>query len=226
MSFKVLYVTATIAEAESLKRISGIMSLMGGYRFGNLEISVLVTGVGSAATSWAVRQWIFENGKPDLAINGGIAGSYKDEYAIGEVVMPVTDCFADSGIEDGENFLTLSEAGLSGADEFPFQGGLLYANNRYSIHMKSLMKSVKAITVNTATGSENTRIKLLNKYNPDIETMEGATFFYLCARENIPFLALRAISNKVEPRDKSKWNIPLALEKLSGKISEVLIRLE
>jgi futalosine hydrolase len=226
MSFKVLYVTATIIEAESLKRISGIMSLMGGYRFGNLEISVLVTGVGSAATFWAVRQWVFDNGKPDLAINGGIAGSYKDDYAIGDVVMPVTDCFADSGIEDGENFLTLSEAGLSGADEFPFQKGLLFADNRYSIHMKNLLRSVKAITVNTATGSEKTRIKLLNKYNPDIESMEGATFFYICTRENIPFLALRAISNMVEPRNKSKWNIPLALDRLSEKLNEVLIRLE
>jgi futalosine hydrolase len=226
MSFKVLYVTATIAESESLKKISGIESLMGGYRFGNLEISVLVTGVGSAATGWAVRQWVFENGKPDLAINGGIAGSYQDEYDIGDVVMPVTDCFADSGIEDGENFLTLYEAGLAGADKFPFQKGLLYAANRYSMQMKSLLKSVKAITVNTATGSENTRIKLLNKYNPDIETMEGATFFYICIRENIPFLALRAISNKVEPRDKSKWDIATALDNLSGKLGEVLIRLD
>ena len=226
MSFKILYVTATIPEAEALKRISGIMSLMGGYRFRNLEISVLVTGVGSAATAWGIKQWVIENGKPDLAINGGIAGSYKDEVAIGDVVMPVSDCFADSGIEDGENFLTLSEAGLSGADEFPFQNGLLHTDARYSIQMKSLLKSVKAITVNTATGSESTKIKLINKYNPDIETMEGATFFYICARENIPFLALRAISNRVEPRDKSKWNIPLALDRLSEKLNEVLIRLE
>src|SRR5450759_160061 len=226
MSFKILYVTATIPEAEALKRVSGIMSLMGGYRFRNLEISVLVTGVGSAATAWGIKQWVIENGKPDLAINGGIAGSYKDEVAIGDVVMPVSDCFADSGIEDGENFLTLSEAGLSGADEFPFQNGLLHTDARYSIQMKSLLKSVKAITVNTATGSESTRIKLINKYNPDIETMEGATFFYICARENIPFLALRAISNRVEPRDKSKWNIPLALDRLSEKLNEVLIRLE
>jgi len=227
MSFKVLYVTTTIPEAEALKRISGIMSLMGGYRFGNLEISLLVTGVGSAATAWGIKQWISENGKPNLAINGGLAGSYKiEEFAIGDVVMPVTDCFADSGIEDGENFLTLSEAGLSGADVFPFQNGLLHTDTRYNIQMKSLLKSVKAITVNTATGSESTRIKLINKYNPDIETMEGATFFYICARENIPFLALRAISNRVELRDKSKWNIPLALNRLSEKLKEVLIRLE
>ena len=59
-----------------------------------------------------MQKWISLNEKPDLAINAGIAGSYKDEIRIGDVVMPLTDCFADAGIEDGNNFLTLSEAGL------------------------------------------------------------------------------------------------------------------
>ena len=89
-----------------------------------------------------------------------------------------------------------------------------------------ILKPVKAITVNTATGSEITRKKLIKKFNPDIETMEGATFFYICARENIPFLAIRAISNRVEPRDKSKWNIQLALDNLSEKLNEVILTLD
>jgi len=226
MSFKILYVTATSTEADVLKKIRGMMSVPGGYRFGNFEISLLVTGVGSVSTAWAMKQWISVNEKPDLAINTGIAGSYKDEFAIGDVVMPLSDCFADSGVEEGENFLTLSEAGLRSANEFPFRKGLIFADTRYSVQMKSLLKPVMAITVNTATGSEATRKKLLGKFNPDIETMEGATFFYICAREKIPFLALRAISNRVEPRDKSKWNIALALDNLSEKINEVLNTLE
>ena len=92
--------------------------------------------------------------------------------------------------------------------------------------MKSILKPVRAITVNTATGSDASRKKLLKKFNPDIETMEGATFFYICSRENIPFLALRAISNKVEPRNKNNWNIALALNNLSEKLNEVLLTLE
>jgi futalosine hydrolase len=140
--------------------------------------------------------------------------------------MPLSDCFADAGIEDDDNFLTMSEAGLNSADEFPFREGLLFADTRYCVPMGSLLKPVRAITVNTATGTEATRKKLLKKYNPDIETMEGATFFYICARENIPFLALRAISNRVEPRNKTKWNIALALDNLSEKLNEVLITLE
>jgi futalosine hydrolase len=226
MSFKILYVTATSSEADALKKIKGMISVPDGYRFGNFEISLLVAGVGSISTAWAMKQWISVNEKPDLALNAGIAGSYKDDFMIGDVVMPLSDCFADAGIEDGDNFLTMSEAGLCRADEFPFREGLLFADNRYCSQMNSLLKPAAAITVNTATGSEATRIKLLKKFNPDIETMEGATFFYICAWENIPFLALRAISNRVEPRNKSKWNIALALDNLSEKLNEVIKTLE
>ena len=144
-------------------------------------------------------KWIAQNGKPGLALNIGIAGSYNQSLVIGDVVMPVTDCFADAGIEDGSRFLSIYEAGLD------------------------IARPVNAITVNTATGSDSTRDKLFRKYKPDIETMEGATFFYICSREGIPFTALRAVSNMVEPRDKRNWDIKLALTNLAKKLEQVLL---
>ena len=226
MPLKILYVTATGSEAATLTNIPGLLPLPEGYRFGELEINMLITGVGSVSTSWALKQWISLNGKPDLAINGGIAGSYQDEFLPGDVVMPISDCFADAGIEDGDNFITLAEAGLISANEFPYKNGNIYTDPHYSERLKGVIKTVRAITVNTATGSEISRRKLLEKFNPDIETMEGATFFYICSLENIPFIALRAISNKVERRNKNNWNIALALNNLSAKLNEVLLTLE
>jgi futalosine hydrolase len=87
--------------------------------------------------------------------------------------------------------------------------------------MRIILKPVDAITVNMATGSDTTRQRLIEKYDPDIETMEGAAFFYICAMENIPFIALRSVSNKVEIRNTYKWNIPVALENLAIKLDEV-----
>lgn len=226
MSFKILYVTATSSEAEAFKRIKGIISDNGIYKIGKLEITLLVAGVGSVSTAWNLNHWLTLNEKPDLAINAGIAGSFKDDISIGDVVLPLTDCFADAGIEDGEKFLTLFEAGIISADEFPYSNGFLCADTRYSVRLKLMVKPVRAITVNTTTGSEATRNKLLKKFNPDIETMEGATFFYICVREKIPFLALRAISNRVEPRNKDNWNIALALDNLSEKLIEVFKTLD
>jgi futalosine hydrolase len=224
MAFKILFVTATSLEGDTLKKINEIFTVPEVH--GKFEIIPLVTGVGAISTLWTMKQWIMDNGKPDLAINAGIAGSYSDKFPKGEVVMPVTDCFADMGIEDDVSFLTLSEAGLMGADEFPFKNGLLHVDNEYTDKIKAFLKPVRAITVNSATGSETTKGILLKKFNPDIETMEGATFFYLCSREKIPFLALRAISNMVERRNKNNWDIDLALNNLSEKLIAVLLTLE
>ena len=226
MSYKILVVTATSTEADAIRKIRGIKTIPGGYSIDNLEISVLNAGVGSVSTGWEMQKWISVNDKPDLAINTGIAGSYKADIKIGDVVMPLTDCFADAGVEDGNNFLTLSEAGLVGANEFPFAEGLIHTDPVYLELLKGNIKPVKAITVNTATGSYTTRDKLIKKYNPDIETMEGATFFYICSRERIPFLALRAISNMVEIRNKYNWDINLALFNLAEKFNEVVLTLK
>jgi futalosine hydrolase len=179
--------------------------------------------VGSIATSWAMTKWLSSNPKPDLAINIGIAGSFRDDIKIGDVVVPVSDCFADAGIETGSGFITLEEAGLADPDRFPFAGGKIITENNYCNIALSFIKPAKAITVNSGSGSQETINKLLKKYNPDIETMEGATFSYICSWEKLPFLALRSISNKVEPRNKDKWNIPLALINLSEKLKEFLL---
>lgn len=224
MPFRLLYVTATTIEAETLKRILHTKPEPEAIR--NIEISILVTGVGSVATAWVLKQWLCTNRRPDLIINAGIAGSYNEEIRIGDVVMVQSDCFADAGIEDGENFITLFEAGFTAENEFPYMNGVLHAYQPYTDMLKNILKVVNAITVNTSTGAETSRSRLMRKYNPDIETMEGATFFYICNRENIPFLALRAISNIVEQRNRANWNIPLALDNLSEKLIEILKTLQ
>ena len=226
MSFKILYVTATRQEADILGKIERIIPVQGKFCSDRFEIDLIVGGVGSMSTAWSMTQWFSANERPCLVINTGIAGSYNDAFPVGSVVMPVSDCFADAGIEDGDIFLTLHETGLSNPDEFPFRNGIIPVENRYTEIIKRILKPVNAITLNTATGSDSTREKLINKFNPDIETLEGAAFFYICAMQKIPFISLRAISNRVERRDRNRWNIPLALDNLALKLEEVLKILE
>jgi futalosine hydrolase len=226
MNTRVLIVFASRDEAAILEKIPGIIHDGAGFRYANCMIYYLVTGVGGISTAWGMKQWLSQNNPPDLAINAGIAGAYNDNIIIGNVVIPVTDCFADLGIEFAEGTKTLAEAGLMNPDEFPFEGGIIYCRNIYEDRVGSILKKVNGITVNTCSGTATTIEKLKNKFNPDIETMEGATFFYICAREKIPFLSVRAISNKVEPRNRDSWNIPLALENLTEKLGEILLMLD
>jgi futalosine hydrolase len=226
VALKILLVFATSTEADILKRISGIKPMKDDFRFLDLDLTVLITGVGGISTAWSMKQWLCCNPYPDLAINAGIAGSFSDKYVKGDVVLPVSDCFADMAIEEDNRYLTLAEAGLMDPDEFPFKKGLLRAENDYVERTAKILRKVKAITVNTSSGAETTIERLKKKFNPDIETMEGATFFYICAMEKIPFIAVRAISNKVEPRNMKAWDIPLALENLAGEINKIFLMLK
>jgi len=211
MPLRILVVSATPAESDVLKNIDGF------------DLASVVTGVGTVATAWALTRYLNSGQRPDLAINIGIAGSYNTDIPVGEVVVPGSDCLADEGIEERSGFLTLAESGLRDPDGFPFRAGRLWADEFPVPAATESLRKVKAITVNTATGSQETIKRLSEKYNPDIETMEGAAFFYVCIREKMPFLALRAVSNLVEPRDRDKWNIPLALHNLKNKLREVLL---
>ncbi len=126
---KILLVTATSKEAEIMKRSANHFNVKGRYKSGIKKINVLVTGVGSIATAWTLTKLFSSDLKPDLAINAGIAGSYKTKIKTGEVVIPVSDCFADAGIETGDGFKTLYESGLEDPDRFPFTGGRIIARN-------------------------------------------------------------------------------------------------
>jgi 1,4-dihydroxy-6-naphthoate synthase len=55
-------------------------------------------------------------------------------------------------------------------------------------------------------------------WNPEVETMEGAAFFQGCLIENVPFRALRAISNRVEPRNREAWKLKEAVEAVQKEL--------
>jgi len=219
---KILFVAATADEADIVKKIPSLRSSWDGFYLGDSVINTMVTGVGSVATSWSLTKWFCSNDTPDLVINIGIAGSFNRDIPIGAVVVPVSDCFADAGIESGDRFFTLAEAGLQKSDSFPFKDGKIFFNNEYIDKIPGSLRKVNAVTVNMATGSVHTAAKIQERYKADIESMEGAAFAFVCSSEKVNFLALRSISNYVGPRQKEKWDIGLALENLSETIKSFL----
>jgi len=193
----------------------------------NIKIEFLVSGVGIAATTYEMTRKL-KGGNFKMALNVGLAGTFREEIGLGEVVTVVSDQFADVGAEDGEKFLSAFDMGLMDRDRFPFWNGklkcdsYLIENKFSSIHH---LKKVKAITVNTVHGHDKTILRTRNKFHPDVESMEGAAFHYVCMMEKIPSIQLRAISNRVEKRNRTAWNIPLALNNLTETTLEFLNQL-
>lgn len=54
----------------------------------------------------------------------------------------------------------------------------------------------------------------------EVENMEGAAIFALCAQSSIPCGEIRAVSNYTTDR-REDWNIPLALESLTSCINKL-----
>jgi len=222
MPLKILLAAADDSEAEAIRNMHGTVKTESGFSAGRCDVTVIVTGIGGIATAWSLTKWFSSNPRPDLAINAGIAGSYRRDIYPGDVVMPVTDLFSDAGIETAKGFLTLGEAGFESYNQFPFVNGRIIAENMFVEKAAGFLRPVNAITVSTVTGTDATIDRLRSKYDPDIETMEGASFFYVCSKERIPFIAFRSVSNMVEPRNRGTWKISLALEKLSESLFEFL----
>ena len=169
-----------------------------------LEISTLITGAGMVPTAFALGQHLAIN-QYDLAINLGIAGSFDRDIALGEVVEITEDTFAELGAEDDENFITIDELGF-GKSGF---------SSTYPLPAKFNLKKTAAITVNTVHGNEASIKKLSNRVNAQIESMEGAAFFYACAAAGVPCMQIRAVSNYVEKRNRDTWQIGLAIKNLN-----------
>ncbi|MCI0523310.1 MAG: hypothetical protein L0Y37_06620 [Bacteroidales bacterium] len=190
------------------------------------QCEVLVTGVGGAAMSWALQKRFTSGGIPALVINAGIAGSYAAPYLPGDVVFALSDCFADLGVDDNGTFLSLFRASLADPEKPPFSGGRIHCRGRWFDRLNGKYPAVRAATVNMTSGSQPVIDRIRHSWDPEIETMEGAWFAYSCEMSGAEWLAVRAVSNMVEPRNPEKWNIPLALTKLQEAMKDILITIK
>lgn len=211
---KILIVSATEFEIAPLhQQLKEHFTQLHPFHFqnSNLEVMLLITGVGMTATAFSLGRILSQEGTFDWVVNLGIAGAFNRDLHLGEVVQVVSEQFGDLGVEEANGQLTdMFELGLLEANGFPFQDGFLNWNDDIQ-----LMKPVKGLTVNKVHGFEKSIESIQKKYNADIETMEGAAFFYACLRSNVRFIQIRAISNYVESRNRENWELGLAIEKLN-----------
>lgn len=192
-----------------------------GSRAGN-EVSVVITGIGPVATAWALMRQACAV-RPGLIIQAGIAGCLRDRAA-GETVVIRDEIFADLGVWEDGRFNTPFDLRLADPDEPPFSAGHLPNPYAQLLDMTGL-EAADAITINEIN-TDPERIEWLRaNTGAAVESMEGAALHYVGLRECIPFVQLRSVSNAVGVRDKSKWNIPLALRTLNDHLTGLLDRL-
>ncbi|MCX7954876.1 MAG: hypothetical protein N3A01_06770 [Bacteroidales bacterium] len=174
------------------------------------NIDIVYTGIGVPSTILNLTKYLNFN-KPLVLINAGIAGAFAKSLKIGEVGLVVSDVFADF-------LLPYKNYEIKHIYE-TFEIYPIFTNN-YNVSIN--LKQLNGITVNSLFYSNKIRDFYKKKFNPDIETMEGAAIMYVCKHYNINSICIRAISNYVGQKDRSKWNIKLAVENLSNTLLNIL----
>ncbi len=211
----ILIVSATQFEVKPLLEYLQIPSTAPGiYKAGKPvkghDIEVLITGIGMVNTAYAMGR--YANAAYDLVLNAGVCGAFDRSVSPGTLVHVTEDILSEMGAEDGDGFLSYDQMGLPG--EHRFSGRL-----SDSFAPLASLKQVKGITVNTVHGNERSIAWIKQLYQPDVESMEGAAFFAAC-HDVRNVVQIRSISNHVEKRDKSKWQMPLAIKNLNDFLIE------
>ncbi len=188
--------------------------------FPRCTVTVAFSGLGSMHTAFLFAQYAAADPPPNLAIQAGIAGAVDAVLQLGEVVNVHSECLVDLGAEDSTGAY-LNPADLGFPPAYPYDA-------RGVLHPPALpailpFRNVAGGTVNRTTGTTHSLLRLREKF-PDVqvETMEGAGFFYAGMMTGVEVLQLRAISNYVGARNRESWDIPLAVHELNAALWRVL----
>lgn len=182
-------------------------------------ISFHQSGVGMLASAVSLTQLAMQ--KPSLIIQAGIAGCFDDGAALGEVYVIGNEMLGDTGVNENGEWKDLFDLNLAQADSAPFTNKGLH-NPWLSKYNLLALPFVNSVTINEITTNAQRRQQIVSKYNPFIESMEGAALHYTCLQQNIPFIQLRATSNYIGERDKTKWKMKEAIGNLNNVLVEYL----
>lgn len=188
-----------------------------------LKVTFHQGGVGLLASAFSLTQLVYEE-KPDLIIQAGIAGSFDNTMPLGKVLIVKEESLADTGVQEEGKWRDIFDLKLEKPGYPPFEKRKL-PNPWLPEYNLLKLPEVSAVTINTITTGEKRIQQIVKKYNPVIESMEGAALHYICRQKNIPFLQIRAVSNYIGERDKSKWKIKESIEALNETLLKYIDKL-
>ncbi|MFA6127439.1 MAG: hypothetical protein WC699_09050 [Bacteroidales bacterium] len=214
-----LIVIPTLTEASLLIKTAGFVlsDNPGVYHNEDSTWKLLIAGIGTVPVIYNLTKH-FASNHYDRVVHGGIAGSYFLPLQPGEVVQVVRDTFVDVGIDHGGIFRWVFHENLWDPEARPFRHGWMEVPEDPSFKLEA----VSGITVDLVTAGPERKARLAEKFNPQIESMEGAAVFYVCKLEDIPVVQIRAISNYVGISDRSSWKTDKAIEALTNFLSRLI----
>lgn len=202
-------------------------------RLAGASLICCAAGPGTANAAGATAALI-ERYQPQLVLMTGCGGACPGSgLAIGDLTIAAEELFADLGVMTPEGWLDMQEMGLplvtlEGDRHFnriPLDGALTEQALRCagSLGLKPLKGTFA--TVAACSGTTARGLELAQRYGVVCENMEGAAAALVCLRYGVPCLEIRGISNLVEDRDRTGWDIPAAVQAAQGFVITFLEQL-
>jgi len=205
---RVLIVTSVSAEKEAVLR--GLNS--------DSRFEVLVAGVGSVVAAVNTSRAL-SSAEYSLVICAGIGGGFSGKAEVGSLVVATQIVAADLGAETSEGFCSLDELGF-GFTLIQIDTNLVDLVTQALQEAKLPVNTGPVLTVSTVTGSAASAVELASRVpGATAEAMEGFGVSFAALDHGVPVLEIRAISNRVGPRDRSAWRIKEALDVLEAACS-------
>ncbi|MCK4509454.1 MAG: futalosine hydrolase [Desulfuromonadales bacterium] len=213
------------------KSVDGI-TLMTGKLAGH-DICLAHSGIGKAAAA-ASAITLLSNCRPDALWLLGCGGAYLGSgLAVGDLALASTEIFGDEGVATAKGFSDFAEMKLPMRqtpeplfNHWPVDQELHdWAQPLLTDHAEktnTTLCSGPFVTVSTCTGTTAKATELENRTAGICENMEGAAVALACQQLSVPLLEVRGISNLVEDRDTSRWNLPLGMTAAQSAILMLL----
>jgi len=167
------------------------------------------SGIGILASSISLMK-MFTQETPTLIIQVGIAGCFDKKIPLGKVFAVKDDFVGDLGVTENKVWKDLFDLKFDKPNDAPYENKRLPNPWLNQFNILNL-PTKKSVTVNTIS-TDKKRIELMhNRYKAVLESMEGASLHYMGRDLTIPFIQIRAVSNYVGERNKSKWKIQEAI---------------
>jgi len=185
-------------------------------------VDILITGVGMMATTYTLTTHIL-NKRPDFILQAGVAGCLDQGLPLTKIVLIENENIGDLGVQENGIFKTLFDLNLLEKSSYPWMDRKL-PNNVEALKTTAL-KIVDAVTVNEISTNRDRIVYYRTELNASVESMEGAAMHYVCLQQKIRFLQMRALSNFVGERDKTKWVMDIAIANLNTEVIRFLVKL-
>jgi futalosine hydrolase len=178
---------------------------------------VLVLAAGMGKTNAAHALTALLETRPVRGVVGfGIAGAYPGSgLQAGDVALATECVYGDDGVLAPGGWMSIEGIGIplwTGCfNRFPVDAGWV-ARTRAALEAAGTpVRTGPFVTVSACTGTDALAAEMEARVPGALcEGMEGAALAHVAAMYGVPFIELRAVSNRVENRDPSRWRIPEA----------------